>query len=158
MPVLIQRSRWRYRIRQIVSGADRVHQGDKPFRRYRAITSGERGSAALAGSDVPRCALRKANRAVALGGEIALQTDDVRREAFAEIEAMLFAVDAEVEDLAFVPFGLEARGNADRAERLHEGEHLQTENAADWRFDECDLHRVLPGKRIVTALISSSAP
>ena len=71
---------------------------------------------------------------------------------------MLLTVDAQVEDLALVSLRFETRGDADRAERLDEGEHLQAEDAADGRFDECDFHGVEAVRRFRTALISSSAP
>ena len=86
--------------------------------------------------------LRQAHGAVALRGEVALQADDVRRELLAEREAVLFAVDAQVDDLALVSLGFETGGDADRAERLDEGEHLQAEDAADRRFEERDFHGV----------------
>src|SRR5882757_6127076 len=100
--------------------------------------------------------LRQTHGAVSLRREIALKADNVRREALAEIETVFLAVDAQVEDLALVSLRLEAGGDADRAKRLDEGEHLQAENSADRRFYECDFHlRVVPGKTIATALISS---
>src|SRR5579859_6350964 len=89
---------------------------------------------------LPLDALREAHGAVALRREVALQPDDVRREPAAILEALLFAVDAQVDDLALVPVALEARRDADRAEGLDEGQHLQAEDAAHRRFEERHFH------------------
>src|SRR5262249_47999699 len=52
-------------------------------------------------------------------------------------------VDAQVDDHALVAVLLEACGDADRSERLHKGEHLQTEDPAHGRLDERDFHRLV---------------
>ena len=100
-------------------------------------------------------ALRKTHRAISLRREVALQPYNIRREFLAQREAVLFAVDAQVEDLALVSLGFETGSDADRTKRLDEGEHLQSEDAADGRFDESDFHDVQPGKAKRGALISS---
>ena len=103
-------------------------------------------------------ALGQPHRAITLRREVALQSDHVRREFLHEPEAVLFAVDAQVEHLALVSLGFETRGDADRAERLDEREHLQAEDSADRRFYECDFHLVQGGKANGGNVISSSAP
>jgi hypothetical protein len=85
--------------------------------------------------------LREADGAIALRGEVALQSDNIRLEAATRFESGFFAVDAEIEDFALVTVSFETGGDADRAERLDECEHLEPEDAADRRFDESDFHR-----------------
>lgn len=79
-------------------------------------------------------------RAEALGGEVALQAHDVRLEVTAPREALLDAVDPEVKDPALVPVGLQSAGHVFQAERLDEGDHLQTQDTAGMRFEESDFH------------------
>ena len=84
--------------------------------------------------------LRETHRAKTFRGEVALQTDDVRSESAHLGQAVLDAVDAHVDDLAGVPFELETAGNALHAEGLDEGDHLQTDDAADRSFEKRDFH------------------
>ena len=84
--------------------------------------------------------LRQSNRAIALRREVALQADDVGIELLACRQSRFFAVDAKIVDGALVAVRFEAGGDADRAERLDERQHFQSEDAADGRFDECDFH------------------
>ena len=78
--------------------------------------------------------------AEALGGEVALQTDEVGLELPALLEPRLDAVDPEVEDLAFVAVGLQGPGDALEPQGLDEGDHLEAEDAAGVRLQEGDFH------------------
>jgi membrane protein implicated in regulation of membrane protease activity len=62
--------------------------------------------------------------AVALGGEVALQADDLGLEGGAGGELGLPAVDPQVVDRTVVAVGLQAGSHALRTQRLDEGEHL----------------------------------
>ncbi len=77
---------------------------------------------------------------VALGGEVALQADDVGVPPRTVGQTLLLAVDAHVDDQALMAVALEAGRHANRAEGLDEGQHLQTEDAADGRLEERDSH------------------
>src|SRR5207248_4459152 len=88
-------------------------------------------------------ALRQANRAIALGGEVALQADDVGIELHAIVQTALLTVDAHVDDEALMAMLLETRSHADRPQRLDEGEHLEPQNPSDRRLDERDFHLCL---------------
>src|ERR1051326_6491564 len=85
-------------------------------------------------------ALRQADRAIALSREVALQADDIRIERAAEGQSLLLAVDAHVEHAAFVTVPLQTCRNADRAERLDKRQHFQTEDSANGRLEERNLH------------------
>ena len=80
-----------------------------------------------------------------LGGEVALQADDVRIEVAAVGQPFFLAVDAQVDDHALMAVLLQARRDADGTERLDEGEHLQPQDPADGRFDEGDFHGLRDG-------------
>src|SRR6266699_712088 len=85
-------------------------------------------------------ARRQADRPIAFRREVALQTDDVRIECATEREPLLLAVDTHIDDPALVAIPLQARRDADRAKGLDKRQHLQTENAADGRLEERNLH------------------
>ncbi len=82
----------------------------------------------------------EAHHAEALGGEVALEADHLRREGAQLLQAARHAVEAQIDDLALVAFLLEAAGHALEAERLDEGDHLETDDAADGRLEERNLH------------------
>ncbi len=96
--------------------------------------------------------LGKSEGATALGGEVALQADDVRVEGAALGETALLAVDAQVVDAAGMAGLFEAAGHADEAQRLDEGEHLQAQNPADRRLQEGDSH----GRAILSSSFAAS--
>ena len=91
---------------------------------------------------------QQAQRAVALGREVALEADHLGRERLGLGQARLEAVDPQVDDLALVARDLEPAGDALEPERLDERDHLEPEDAADRRFEERDPHgRTLPPPR-----------
>jgi len=65
---------------------------------------------------------------------------DSKKAAADAVEAVLDAVDPEVDDLALVPVGLEGAGHVFEAERLDEGDHLETEDAPGVWLEQRDLH------------------
>jgi hypothetical protein len=79
-------------------------------------------------------------RAVALGGEIALDAHQRGVEGLAFRQPGLGAVDAHIHDLALVTLRLQHPGHAFQAQGFHECDHLQPENAFVGGFDEGDLH------------------
>ena len=81
-------------------------------------------------------ALRQAERAKPFGGEVALQADDVRVEGAHLGQPGLDAVKAHVDDLTGMTFQLQTAGDTLHPQRLDEGDHLQTDDAADRRFQE----------------------
>ena len=74
--------------------------------------------------------LGQSNRPVPLRREIALKSDNVRIERATQREAVLFAVDPQIEDGALVAVLLDAGRDADRPQRLDKREHLQAKDAA----------------------------
>src|SRR5213075_2463413 len=88
------------------------------------------------------------NRAFPFRREIALQSDHIRPERLADRHSIFRTVDPKVDDLAFVPVAFQARGDTDRPERLNEREHFESQNAANGRLDEGNLHAVTPEPRL----------
>jgi hypothetical protein len=84
--------------------------------------------------------LGQTDGAVPLGGEVALEAHDGGGEATADLQALLFAFQPQVDDLADMAVRLQAPGHTDQAERLDEGQHLEAEDASDRRFEEGDVH------------------
>jgi hypothetical protein len=82
----------------------------------------------------------EAHGAVALGGEVALDADQVGGEAAAAFDAVVPAVDPQVEDGALVAPRLEHAGDAGEPERLDEGDHLEAEDARAGRLEQGDAH------------------
>src|SRR5262249_50187395 len=90
-------------------------------------------------------ASRQPECAESLGGEVALQADDVRREGAQSGEAFGHPVDADVDDLAGVAVDFQTAGHALEAERLDEGDHLEANDSADGWLQKRDFHAISPG-------------
>ncbi len=87
---------------------------------------------------------RGADQAVALGGEVALEADEVGGEPLAFPHAQIEAVEAQIDDPHLVPVALQHGGDAFQSQRLDQRDQLESEDAVVRRLDQSYSHRVAP--------------